>query len=343
MKKVLFYAGMALFVLGFLPSCHKNTKMEESNEPSYLFAYFPNNRDENLYYAISEDGFNYTPLNGGQKVLSADSVSIKKGIRDPYVIKGENGKFYMVATDMQSAEGWDSNRGMVLFTSDDLINWKHSTVHIPERFPEWENVTRVWAPEMIWDPEYVNEDGSKGRYMVYFSMLTNDGKAEYDKIYYCYANDDFTDLISEPVLLFENGCATIDGDIIYDEKSGLYHMIFKNEVTKGIAQTTASHLTAKEGEQPGSQWSEVSAPIQQTDVQVEGGGLFKLNNSDTWVLMYDCYTSGYYQFCTTEDFKNFKLAAQTETKGAFTPRHGSVISISPEEKEKLLKAFPIES
>ena len=249
----------------------------------------------------------------------------------------------MVATDMQSAEGWDSNRGMVLFTSNDLINWKHSTVHIPERFPEWENVTRVWAPEMIWDPEYINEDGSKGRYMVYFSMLTNDGKAEYDKIYYCYANDDFTDLISEPVLLFENGCATIDGDIIYDEKSGLYHMIFKNEVTKGIAQTTASHLTAKEGEQPGSQWSEVSAPIQQTDVQVEGGGLFKLNNSDTWVLMYDCYTSGYYQFCTTEDFKNFKLAAQTETKGAFTPRHGSVISISPEEKEKLLKAFPIES
>ncbi|MDE5883381.1 MAG: hypothetical protein K2H60_16795, partial [Muribaculaceae bacterium] len=32
------------------------------NYDSYLFVYFPSNQDENLYYAIGTDGFNFTPL-----------------------------------------------------------------------------------------------------------------------------------------------------------------------------------------------------------------------------------------------------------------------------------------
>lgn len=341
MKNIFKFSSFALIALTIATQSCSQKKAEETSDqsPAYLFAYFPSNEDENLYYAISEDGFNYTPLNGGKAVLSSDSVAIKKGIRDPYVIRGKDGKFYMVATDMKSAEGWASNRGIVMLTSDDLINWEHSTVHFPEKFPQWENVTRVWAPEMIWDPAYVNEDGSKGRYLVYFSLLT-DNEEDYDKIYYSYANDDFTDLISDPVFFFDRGSATIDGDIVFDEKTGLYHMVYKNEGSGGICQVVASTLTAPEGSEPGSQWSAPSGPIQQTDVAVEGAGLFKLNDSDTWVLMYDCYSNGYYQFCTSEDLENFKLVAQTEKTGEFHPRHGSVISITPEEKAILLKKFP---
>lgn len=312
------------------------------SDGSYLFVYFPSNRDENLYYAIGEDGYNYTPLNGGRPVMSSDSVAVKHGIRDPHILRGHDGKFYMVATDMKSSEGWASNRGIVMYKSDDLINWKHSTVHFPDRFREWKNVTRVWAPEVIWDPDCENPDGTKGRYMVYFSLLTDDGKCEYDKIYYCYANDDFTDLATDPVFFYDRGSATIDGDIAYDERTGLYHLIYKNEGNKGICQVTSTRLTAEPGKEPGSQWSSPSEPLQQTDVNVEGGGLFKMKDSDKWVLMYDCYSSGYYQFCSSDDLENFKLEAQTKTKGAFTPRHGTVIPITKEEKERLLKAFPIE-
>lgn len=340
MKKFTLGALIAL-PLAFTVACgsKQNAIPEETPTPGYLFAYFPNNADENLYYAVSDDGFNYTPLNNGQMVLSSDTVSIKHGIRDPYLIRGKDGKFYMVATDMKSREGWDSNRGLVMFKSDDLVNWEHSTVNIPERFPQWGNVIRVWAPEFIWDPDYVNEDGSKGRYLVYFSMLT-DREGDYDKIYYSYANDDFTDLLTDPVFFYDHGSATIDGDIVYDDKTGLYHMVYKNEDVGGISKVTAKRLTAEEGAEPGSQWSQPTGPIQQTDVPVEGAGLFKLADSDTWVLMYDCYTSGKYQFCTSEDLENFKLHSQTDKSGAFTPRHGSVISISPEEKEMLLKRFP---
>ena len=169
---------------------------------------------------LFRSGFNYTVLNNGQRVMASDTVAIKKGIRDPHILRGADGKtFYMVATDMRCAEGWASNRGIVMYKSTDLIHWQHSTVHFPDRFPDgWSSVTRVWAPEVIWDADYVNTDGSKGRYMIYFSLLTSDdGTCTYDKVYYCYANDDFTDLLDYPVHFYDRGSATIDADIVYDE------------------------------------------------------------------------------------------------------------------------------
>ncbi len=309
----------------------------------YLFTYFPSNSDENLYYAYSDDGFNYTVLNNGQRVMASDTVAIKKGIRDPHILRGVDGKtFYMVATDMRCAEGWASNRGIVMYKSTDLIHWQHSTVHFPTRFPDgWSSVTRVWAPEVIWDKDYVNADGTKGRYMVYFSLLTSDdGTCTYDKVYYCYANDDFTDLLDYPVHFYDRGSATIDADIIYDETDQLYHMIYKNEGSGGICHVTAERLTPAEGEATGSQWSKPTGTVQQTNVAVEGGGMFRLIGENTWVVMYDCYGSGYYQFCTTTDWKKFTLSAQTATSGAFTPRHGTVMPITATEYNNLIKAFP---
>ncbi|MDE6085542.1 MAG: glycoside hydrolase family 43 protein [Muribaculaceae bacterium] len=341
-SKYFYSLGLLLGSILF-SNCTPGNKSASSPEnlDSYLFVYFPSNENENLCYALSDDGYNFTPLNGGNIVMSSDTVTVKHGMRDPFILRGNDGRFFMVATDMKCAEGWDSNRGIVMLSSDDLVNWNHSTVHFPDRFPDWKNVIRVWAPEVIFDPEFENPDGSKGRNMVYFSLLTNDGKCEYDKIYYCYANDDFTDLVTEPVHLFDHGAATIDGDIIYDNKSGLYHLIYKNEVDSNLNQVTTCRLTACPGELPGSQWSKPSGTLQQTTVPVEGAGMYKLIDSDKWILMYDCYCDGYYQFCSTDDFETFTLEAQTETTGAFTPRHGTVIPITAQEKARLFKAFPM--
>ncbi len=309
----------------------------------YLFTFFPSNYDENLYYAYSDDGFNYTVLNNGKRVMASDTVAIKKGIRDPHILRGADGKtFYMVATDMRSAEGWSSNRGIVMYKSTDMIHWQHSTVHFPTRFPDgWSSVTRVWAPEVIWDENYQNADGTKGRYLVYFSLLTSDdGTCTYDKVYYCYANDDFTDLLDYPQHFYDRGSATIDADIVFDETDRLYHMIYKNEGSGGIMHVTAETLTSAEGQPSGSQWSAPTGSVQQTNVAVEGGGIFRLIGENTWVVMYDCYNNGYYQFCTTTDWSTFELEAQTATSGAFTPRHGTVIPITTSEYNALLKAFP---
>ncbi len=305
---------------------------------NYLFVYFPSNSNENLYYAISEDGYNYTPLNNGQAFLKADTTTIMGGLRDPHILRGEDGWFYMAVTDMKCSLGWSSNRGLVLMKSNDLIHWTHHTVHFPTKYAgtPFANVTRVWAPETIWDPK-------AKKYMVYFSLLTNDGTIRYDKDYYCYANADFSDLEGEPTYLYDRGSATIDMDIVYNETDSLYHGFFKNESLGGICQVTASSLTAPEGAPLGSQWSAPSATLQQTTEAVEGAGVFKLINQDSWVLMYDCYTAGHYQFCSSPDLTTFTFVQNTTMSGAFTPRHGTVIPITEEETAALLAAFPPET
>lgn len=308
---------------------------------NYLFVYFPANDNENIYYALSNDGFNYTAINGGKRVVAADTVSVKKGLRDPHVMRGPDGWFYMVNTDMKSAEGWASNRGIVMMKSKDLINWKHSTVHFPDRYKgkNFANVTRVWAPETIWDYDHENKDGSKGRPLVYFSLLTNDGTIEFDQVYFAYANEDFTDLESDPIFYFSRGKSTIDMDIVYNPADKYYHAFYKNEGDGGISKVRALELTKANGTKPAN-WYRKKDGLQQTTEAVEGAGIFKLINQGTWILMYDCYMNGHYQFTSSTDLENFTFVQNTEMKGAFTPRHGTVIPITAAETAALMKAFP---
>lgn len=309
---------------------------ERENYENYLFVYFPSNSDENLYYAISKDGYNYTPINYGNAFLKADTTTVMGGLRDPHILRGEDGWFYMAVTDMQCSKGWESNRGLVLMKSRDLIHWSHSTVHFPDRFAgtTFANVTRVWAPETIYDP-------LAGKYMVYFSIRTTDATAVYDKDFYCYANEDFTDLEGLPEYFYDRGDATIDMDIVYNESDGLYHGFYKNEGQGGICKVTATRLTPEPGQPAGSQWQNPSSTLQQTTERVEGAGVFKLINQDSWVLMYDCYDNKHYQFCSSSDLTTFTFVQNTETTGAFTPRHGTVLAITAEETAALLEALPI--
>lgn len=302
---------------------------------AYLFAYFTGNAQsqEQVRFAISTDGLSYTPLNGGNPVISSDTIAMKKAVRDPHILRGADGKtFYMVLTDMRSAEGWSSNRGLVMLKSTDLVNWQHARVHFPTRWPDtWNNVTRVWAPQTIYDAE-------AGKYLVYFSLLSNDGRATYDRIYYCYANSDFTGLEGEPRILFDRGTSTIDGDIVFNEVDGLYHLFFKNESLGGISKVTSSRLTALPGQADGSQWSAPSAKLQPTNKAVEGAGVFRTINSDEWILMYDCYTSGHYQFTSSRDLLTFSFLKDDYSIAA---RHGTTITLTRDEVQTLLRRFPL--
>ena len=298
---------------------------------AYLFTYFTGNapEQEQICYALSEDGWNYTPLNDGKPVIASADIARTGCVRDPHILRGEDGYFYMVVTDMKSSLGWASNRGLVLMRSRDMVKWKTSTVHFPEKYAgtNFANVTRVWAPQTIYDTR-------TKRYIVYFSLLTNDGTIPYDKVYWCYANKDFTDLVGTPQLLFDMKYASIDTDIVRDDE-GLLHIFFKTEGKreKGIRQFIARDFY------DGSTWKLQPGFCQDTREAVEGSGVFRLFDG-TWVLMYDCYVNGHYQFCKSTDLKTFKAVQNTETKGAFTPRHGTVMAITEKEKQRLLKAFP---
>ena len=198
---------------------------------AYLFTYFTGNNDnhEAVRMAVSLDGFNYRALNGNNPVIDSKQISSTGGVRDPFILRCEDGKtFYMVLTDMVAANGWDSNRAMVLLKSDDLINWQSSVVNIQKKYDGQDDLKRVWAPQVIFDNE-------ANKYLVYWSMKHGDGP---DIIYYAYANPDFTDIEGDykPLFLPQSGKSCIDGDIVY--KDGLYHRVHKSEV-QGHERTTA--------------------------------------------------------------------------------------------------------
>ena len=309
----------------------KQTAPEQPKDPNemvaYLFTYFNSNapEDEQICYAISDDGYNYTPLNHGAPVITSDTIALTQCVRDPHILRCEDGKtFYMVATDMRSSLGWSSNRGMVLLKSTDLIHWEHSTINFPTRYTKaWKNVIRVWAPETIYDHK-------AKKYMVFYSLRTSE-PGSFDKIYYQYANKDFTDLEGEPRWLFDAGNATIDGDIVYNDADQMYHLFYKQESGRGIYQAVAKNLTDK--------WQMLDGNVEQTKESVEGVGVCKAIDGKSWIIMYDCYGNGHYQFCRSEDLKTFQFVQNTETKGKFTPRHGTIIPITRAEKERLLHEF----
>lgn len=296
-------------------------KIEEKDLAAYLFVYFTGNHisQEAVCYAVSMDGYTYWALNDNKPVIDSKVISSTGGVRDPHILRCEDRKtFYMVVTDMVSDNGWDSNRAMVLLKSTDLVNWSHSVINMQKRYEGQEKLKRVWAPQTIYDPE-------AGKYMVYWSMKYGDGP---DVIYYAYANADFTDLEGEPKPLFvpadKKSC--IDGDIVY--KDGIYHLFYKTEGHgNGIRVATTNSLTS-------GQWKENLEYKQQTKEAVEGAGTFKLIGEDKYILMYDVYMKGAYQFTETTDLEHFKVIDH-EVKMNFHPRHGTIIPITRSELKRI--------
>lgn len=309
-----------LLLSAFTPSFAEKT--EEKDFTVYLFVYFTGNHisQEAVCYAVSMDGYTYWALHNNQPVIDSKIISSTGGVRDPHILRCEDGKtFYMVVTDMVSGNGWDSNRAMVLLKSTDLIHWSHSVVNMQKRYEGQEKLKRVWAPQTIYDPE-------ARKYMVYWSMKYGDGP---DVIYYAYANPDFTDLEGEPKPLFvpadKKSC--IDGDIVY--KDGTYYLFYKTEGNgNGIrVATTSGSLTS-------GLWKENREYKQQTKEAVEGAGTFKLIGQDKYILMYDVYMKGAYQFTETTDLEHFK-AIDEEVNMDFHPRHGTIIPITRSELKRI--------
>jgi hypothetical protein len=292
---------------------------EDEGFSGYLFVYFTGNNisQEAIRFALSNDGFIYNALNNNNPVLNSALISSSGGVRDPHILRGQNNDYYMVATDMVSANGWNSNRAMVLLKSTNLTDWTSTVINIPNTYLQYATADRVWAPQTIYDP-------SVGKYMVYWAMRL--GSTDYDKIYYAYANSTFTGFVTTPKVLFDNnGLSTIDPDIIY--KDGYYNLFFKTEGNgNGIKKALSTTLTGN--------YNLLDKYLQSTTNPVEGGCVFRMYNTDNWILMYDMYTSGAYQLTISTDLVNFSVVTNPVSFD-FTPRHGTVMPVTAAEMQAL--------
>lgn len=321
-----------------------NVIPEISNPSAYLFTYFENDdveQSEALRFAVSEDGVNWHALNGNKPILESADISNTGGIRDPHILRGAKGGYYMVATDMYTKrDGWGFNPGIVMLYSDDLINWRSSALDFTKLYPEeFGDVQWVWAPQTVYDP-------SVDKYLVYFTIRykfkPGSGRRMGLDFYCAYANEDFSGFEAVPQLMWSPKNGAIDGDIIQGE-DGVLHFFNKGNVRgedgreskNGITQATSRSLLG-----PWEETGEFYDAYADVKTGVEGSGIFKLNPKDCrngkteYVLMYDVYTEGRYEFQRSNDLYTFTKESESFTKDFF-PRHGTVMPISAKELRKL--------
>ena len=312
---------------------------------AYLMVYHKD-ADHSLHMALSRDGYSWKALNGDRPVVSGDTIAQQHGIRDPHIYRGPDGTFYIAMTDLHifgqregfrdtewerdgKEYGWGNNRGLVLMKSKDLINWTHTVVRIDEAFPErFGKLGCAWAPETIWDPE-------EGKLMVYFTIRpTGKGKT---KLYYAYANNDFTKLITEPELLFEypdEKVQILDADII-PMPDGRYCMTYcSQEGPAGIKMAISDHINR------GYQYQ--APQIDAEPRSCEAPTMYKLIGQDKWILMYDIFSikPHNFGFMETTDFNTFKHIGHfgdgpTRRDGFSEQKHGAVTVITEEEASNL--------
>ena len=103
-------------------------------------------RIEALHLAYSYDGRHWTPLNDNRPTLPASTL--EERIRDPFLRRGPDGWFHLLATC-----GW-SSKDIYYRRSRDLIHWEQPRyLPITDGLPQARN---AWAPEWVWDHEQGN-------------------------------------------------------------------------------------------------------------------------------------------------------------------------------------------
>ena len=329
-KNSLVFAFI-LFVLNSFTSVGQQKKLPDFD--GYLFAYFEGSGEKNiqeqLRFAVSSDAINWFALNGNKPIIPSEKISTTGGIRDPHILRGEaQNAYYITATDMYTfKDGWGSNPGIVMLHSKDLLNWQHNVVDLAKSYPaKFGDVKWVWAPQTIYDPRVK-------KYLVYFTVrFNNDDRLDF---YGAYANKDFSGFEKEPKLMFRSKYGAIDGDIVY--KDGTYNLFFKGntkdssgkEIKNGIQKATSKSLWG-----PWKEDFKYLDAYSEQKIVVEGSSVFKLNNSEDYVLMYDLYANLRYEFQRSTDLLHFSAKPEKFTKN-FNPRHGSVISITRNEARSL--------
>lgn len=320
----------------------ESSNLPKSTSGAYLFAYFRNDakstNGENIFYAVSKDGYNYESLNGGVPVANASQGTGHS--RDPYIMKAQDGaeyKYYMVATDANTTNNYN-NTGLHTWGSNDLIHWDElaNPQFATNKGGGSKTITNMcWAPEAIWDPV-------AGKYMVYFSSNEADSAAnESSKIWYSYTSD-FKNF-DEKQLLFDPGYGVIDADIT-PYKNG-YVMMYKKEA-KSDPGSKKVWYTFKTGKSPsnsdGVEYDAANAKIFEsaTETQAEGPQVFPISGTSSYGVLVDYFSNGGFGFSYTSDFENYsKISADNCSINHLNPSHGCVIPISDMEYYNLSQAF----
>lgn len=307
MKKIIA-AVLALFVFSALMA---------QNDSVWLFAYFRDNGQDGLHYAMSEDGLKWKSLRHDSSFLKPE-VSKDKLMRDPCIIRGADGLFHMVWT-----VSWN-DRGIGYASSADLKSW-NAQQFVPVMAKE-DSARNCWAPEITYDRK-------KKKYMIYWATTIR-GKYPADptvengynhRMYYVYTRD--FKKFSKTKLLYDKGFNVIDASIV---PAGKKYIMFLKDETRTPPQKNIRIAISKKLNKG---YSAPSAPI---TGNYWAEGPTSLVHNGKWIVYFDKYRDHKYGAVSSTDLQHW---TDISNEISIPPglRHGTILRISREEYERLVQ------
>lgn len=287
---------------------------------SFVMSYFTAT-SEALHLAASDDGVTWTPLNDGEPVLRGE---VGAGcIRDPYISRGRDGRFHLLATN-----GWNST-SIVHAASDDLVEWSPQTlVPVMNGIPFAQN---AWAPEFFVDA------GTGLHHAVWSSSIHPDAStwraaarnSTMDHRIWTASTADFVTW-SEASIFFDPGYTVIDASVIADGDH--YLMAYKDERGDNQGRRNLKGIRTVTFERPGGPFSAESELL--TRQPAEGPTLFRTPGS--LHLLFDLFLDGSYAALSSPDSRRWSTVDGFQ--GPPGARHGAVLTVTPNELLRLKRA-----
>ena len=270
-----------------------------------LFVYFKEPANMGVFFATSNDGYHWQPLNGGKPWAPIEHEG--ELMRDPFITRGPDREFHMVWT-----WGW---RGTSLgyAHSPDLIHWSEQR-EIP-LMAGTPGTSNTWAPEIYWDP-------AKSKWLVIWSS-TVAGRHEGNRIYSSMTADFRT--FSTPEIFFDPGYMVIDATIL--QTRGKYYLVFKDERLEPLRKW----IKIAEGATLEGPWQNISEAL--TESWSEGPSAVQVGND--YIIYYDHYRDPKrYEAVRSSDLKQWTTVTG-EMQLPEACKHGSFLKITEEEKRRI--------
>ncbi len=287
--------------------------ISNANDP-ILFVSFKDPGKGGVWFALSEDGYNWEALNNAEAWIKPDYEG--ETMRDPFIARGPEGDFHLVWTTARRKIGYAH--------SEDLVSWsKHRQIQI---WPEDDtSIRNTWAPEIYYDKEaedwlIIWSTTIIGKFPETMGTVKNDMN---HRIYGAKTKDFITS--EKPFLFFDPGYPVIDASLI--EYEGGYYMCVKDERSEPLHRYL---LNAKAPSLLGP-YKTISEPF--TASYTEGPSILK--QGDEYLIYYDKYSKPQeMQVAKTKDFVTMEdVTPQTSFPDKY--KHGSFIRVTEEEAEAL--------
>lgn len=296
---------------------------------AYLFAHMTADDYGGLYYSISTDGLNWTPLNGGGRV-HADYRG------HPDITKGHDGRYYLLGNPPS-----DEEPGIRIWASIDLVDWKVEHEFIADFSGLDVNPPTSWhgAPKMFFD-------NKSGRYVLTWHSASEDRvrrEGFIDEDYWGSMRTYFIespDLLnwSKPKRLFDFDHATID--VIIRREGERYYAIIKDETHPSFDHPDGKAIRIASAPSVTGPWSEASPRVSPNFR--EAPMLIRRPDDNGWFLYYEQYPGVQYGMSTAETLEgpwwHYYVKRLGIPEGA---RHGAMIRISKTELDDLVAHFGI--